>query len=451
LAQGLQHLSRIQSTLHLSVCCLFDNKLRMQCSSAQSPAQGMQMCWGGPWSQALLFPAGDCTGVVASCGGAAWSSAPTVVCMWQHQVPQVAIFDPDCKVSKCTAGSRAQRVCSASGAMFQKRRRLNIVQDKIFKSVRHRNRLACIAAAKAEILSERREQSSVEVAHDSKGIANDEELSALADGLISQLCAGGDAQVSAVARAYELSMADGRSSRAVQDALERSPPIAQSALVSGFHGHVADAMESLHGNYVLQKIIQVMPGSSSHFIIEELLGSVGIVARHRLGCRVLCRLLENLKPDGTPFLALVEEILVDIGDLFCHNYGNYVISHILEFGLPEHKHKIACILCSDFFNSARSRNGARVIVMALTFCPFHDLSAMVSLMLQDQCDLVGLSAHQSGWKVVEAFLKLPEEHSKEVRQLLRPFIPGLVTKKYGRKTVVALGMPVTLQLNLHVS
>jgi len=353
-----------------------------------------------------------------------------VVCMWQPQVPQVPIFNPDCKASYCTAGPRARRVCKASGAVFQKRRRLNI-DDRIVKSVRM-------------------EESSVELAHDTKGIANTEELVALADDLISQLSAGGDAQASAVARAYELSMTDGCSSRVVQDALERSPHIAQIALVSGFHGHVREAMESMHGNYVVQKIIQVMPGSSSHFIIEELLGSVGSVARHRLGCRVLCRLLENSKPDGALFLSLVDEILADVGDLCCHNYGNYVISHVLEFGMPEHKHKIASTLCSDFVNSARNRNGARVIVMALTFCSSHDLSAMVSLMLQDQSNLVVLSAHQCGWKVLEAFLKLPEECSKEVRQLLRSFVPDLMTKKYGRKTVEALGLPVTLQLNLHV-
>jgi len=313
--------------------------------------------------------------------------------------------------------------------VLQKRRRPNI-DDKIVKSVRM-------------------EQSSVEVAPDTKGNANTEELTALADDLISQLSAGGDAQVSAAARAYELSMTDGCSSRAVQDALERSPHIAQTALVSGFHGHVREAVESMHGNYAVQKIIQVMPGSS-HFIIEELLGSVGYVAQHRLGCRVLCRLLENLKPDGTPFHALVEEILADVDDLLCHNYGNYVISHLLEFGLPEHKHKIASTLCSDFVNSARNRNGARVIVMALTFCSSHDLRAMVSLMLQDESNMVGLAAHQSGWKVVEVFLKFPEEHSLEMRQLLRPFVPGLMTNKYGRKTVEALGLPVTLQLNLHV-
>jgi len=353
-----------------------------------------------------------------------------LMCMWQHQVPQVPISIPDCKASYCTAGSRARRVCKASGAEFQKRRRPNI-DDKIVKSVRM-------------------EQSSVEVAHDTKGIANTEELTALADELISQLCAGGDAQASAAARAYELSMTDGCSSRAVQDALERSPHIAQTALVSGFHGHVREAMESMHGNYVVQKIIQVMPGSSSQFIIEELLGSVGYVAQHRLGCRVLCRLLENLKPDGTPFLALVEEILADVGDLLCHNYGNYVISHILEFGLPEQRHKIASTLCLDFVNSARNRNGSRVIVMALTFCSSHDLGAMVGLILQDESNMVGLAAHQCGWKVVEAFLKLPEEHSLDMQQLLRPFAPGLVSKKYGRKTVEALGLPVTLQLNLHV-
>merc|ERR1711988_1336486 len=112
----------------------------------------------------------------------------------------------------------------------------------------------------------------------------------------------------------------------------------------GLRGHVRPAMRSMYANYVLQKIIEVTPISKHSFIVEELNGFAIEVARHRFGCRILCRILEHGSLEDGRTAQLLQEVLDDAEALSRHTYGNFVIATILEFGLPQHRQQVAHVL-----------------------------------------------------------------------------------------------------------
>jgi hypothetical protein len=77
----------------------------------------------------------------------------------------------------------------------------------------------------------------------------------------------------------------------VQVALEASGREAKEALVAELHGRVREAILSPHANYVVQKIVEVLPVPLASFVVAELSGAAAGTARLNFGCRVLCRLL----------------------------------------------------------------------------------------------------------------------------------------------------------------
>merc|ERR1712178_315682 len=61
-----------------------------------------------------------------------------------------------------------------------------------------------------------------------------------------------------------------RGCRVVQKAIEVRPPEYQLGLLQNRRGSVYDALQSPHGNYVLQKFIKVVPPEHVEFVVSEL-------------------------------------------------------------------------------------------------------------------------------------------------------------------------------------
>lgn len=165
--------------------------------------------------------------------------------------------------------------------------------------------------------------------------------------------------------------------RLVQLALEKAGPSIAKALALELQGHVREVVASPHGNYVLQKVITHLAPSICSFIAEELLGNGARFARHRFGCRILCRLLEHRAMQEDTDL-LVEEILQDAPlDLCRHSFGHHVVQSILEHGQDKHKEFIAHVLLSDLLVSARHRSASYVVESALCHCSIEDQNALL--------------------------------------------------------------------------
>lgn len=197
---------------------------------------------------------------------------------------------------------------------------------------------------------------------------------------------------------------------------------------------------SKHGNYVIQRIIELMPASVSSFIVEELRGAGCEAACHRFGCRVICRLLEHLTPDGEQISALVNEILSEAGPLSRHPYGNYVMQHILEFGLASQRSQVVLALCASMQANARNRNSSHTLEKALEFGSTDDRLAIFGALLQDRSHLSTLAMHPFGCYVVRAlFCKKGDDVSQRALTILSPCVEQLKSCKYGRRIVEELG------------
>jgi len=260
----------------------------------------------------------------------------------------------------------------------------------------------------------------------------------VATNLLVQMRAGGNAQWEAVSSFERLAFTSKVSSLAAQMVLEEAAVHDKVALASSLHGHVCSAVQSKHANHVLQKVIGVMPVTQASFIVEELKGSGYDVARHIFGCRVLCRILEHLSATDSSTIELVEEVFTDIEELCNHAYGSFVVRHLLEFGLPEHKHRVVSALRTNIVGYTKHKFGSHVVESALRHASARDQQVLASELLQDKELLMTLAASQFGRHVVRALLALPDGLKKQALDVLLPMEAQLKSSRYGKSVFQAV-------------
>lgn len=244
--------------------------------------------------------------------------------------------------------------------------------------------------------------------------------------------AGARDRRSAAAELRQLAFSDQVSSRAAQLVLQEASKADAEVLASGMHGYVRKGMQSLYANYVIQKIVEILPSS---FIAEELIGVGAEAARHRFGCRIICRLLEHGHSSDKSTAKLYAEILTEAEDLCDHTFGSYVVGHFLEFGRPEHRRRVASALRADLVGNAESKRGSRVVEAALQLCSPEDRKILASELLGSTERLRGLAEGQFGCHVVKALLRMPGEHRRRTISLLRPSESKLRASRYGKFVV----------------
>jgi hypothetical protein len=263
------------------------------------------------------------------------------------------------------------------------------------------------------------------------------EARGMADNVLKQLQAGGVARQSTLGNFERLAFTDTTTSRAAQIVLQEASVADAAALSKALRGCVRNAVQSKHANYVIQQIVEIMPVSHASFIVDELKGVGHEVARHRFGCRVLCRILEHLTlQNGT--LDLVEEILVDVQELCCHEYGSFVVRHLLEFGIPHHRHCVASALCSDLHQLCKHKLGSHVVEYAFRHCATEDKYTLASQITSNQQKLLSVAANQYGRHVVRALLGMPDDLKKPMVEALTPLEQKLKTLRYGKSVLAAL-------------
>lgn len=194
--------------------------------------------------------------------------------------------------------------------------------------------------------------------------------------------------------------------RAAQKALDRACLEDQLAFALTLKGHIGEACRSPFANYVVQKIIEVLPPANIQFISEELVGSVRAIAQHSYGVRILCRLLEHFPPNMIE--GLISEVILNIGSLCCHKFGNYFAQHIIEYGPVEQCRIVVRTLIEDSYRFAVHRNGSAVVVRALSHGALEVTSELAKAL---QADAAKLEANRHGVRVMNALRELISEES----------------------------------------
>jgi len=217
--------------------------------------------------------------------------------------------------------------------------------------------------------------------------------------------------------------------RVVQKAMDKAQKLFMEELLAELHGCVREAIECPNANYVIQKVIEVLPVARAAFVAEEMTGIAVTIAQHQKGCRVLVRLLEH-SPSEKGTLRLLEEIFREAPRLVRHSYGRYVMQAILEHSPePWHQHYIAAALVGegsqDILANALNRHGSGVIETALSHCTTSDVQAMCSHLLSTEDNILQLVNGQFGHFVLKAMLELSDVDVEPTLQVLQTHVAEL--------------------------
>jgi len=225
--------------------------------------------------------------------------------------------------------------------------------------------------------------------------------------------------------------------RIVQLAVQVCDQVNRADFVSEFHGHVREMLESPHGNYVIQRVVENMPTVLVRFVAIELIGGGASAARHRYGCRIICRVLEHTAVDG-PTINLVDELLLEVRELSRHVFGHHVIKSVLEHGLSRQRVDVARSLCGGLMRHARNRHACYVLEAALTHCPVEGQRLISDELLRLPDEIILLAQSQFGHHVVRALFRLSSEASQTALRHLVEASGRLALSRHGRRVLEEL-------------
>jgi len=266
--------------------------------------------------------------------------------------------------------------------------------------------------------------------------------------LMESLAAGGPARAAAFdamhGRVAYLAF-DAIGCRVVQEALKFADSEVATSIVSELKGLVKEATACPHANFVIQKVIELLPPTLAEFIIDELFDCVAEVATHRYGCRIICRLLEHSSTAPSTG-RLLDKMLQSVRSLCCHTYGHYVIQLLVEHGTKAHRHAVVAALCSDVFKMAKSRHASHIITSMLTSSDIENKKDLADAIVADERHLPQLAEDKNGCLVIRAVCRVSGEHLQRVQVQLQPHMEGLRSSKYGRRVLEELeGKPCKLE------
>ena len=184
-------------------------------------------------------------------------------------------------------------------------------------------------------------------------------------------------------RVYELSI-NMYACRVVQKAFDHILDDQRAMLVSELSkpGLVLACLESLHGNHVIQKAIEVIPLQHIRFIYDELLGRVPKFAEHTYGCRIVQRMLEQ--PDEEIRDKVLAELYPVGPALITSTYGNYVAQHVMEHGGDAGRDWIINVVLKDIRLYGRHKFASNVVEKVIEFGSEAHRKAILTAVLE--CD-----------------------------------------------------------------
>jgi len=207
--------------------------------------------------------------------------------------------------------------------------------------------------------------------------------------------------------------------RQVQRALETFSQATAVRMASTLEGCVVQAIQSPHANYVLQKVIKVVPIEEVPWLVQELSDRCWELAQHEYGCRIFCRLLENASHSPAAN-ALIGRLFESLDQLITHQYGHHVVECALEHGHPQQQKTIFQVLMADLLDFSRNTSGAHVIEKALHWGPWDERQSLVQALLNlPSEDLATLAKHPSGSIVVRAMQRVSGQVADKAQEILR--------------------------------
>ncbi|GKV32914.1 hypothetical protein SLEP1_g41480 [Rubroshorea leprosula] len=226
--------------------------------------------------------------------------------------------------------------------------------------------------------------------------------------------------------------------RVIQKAIEVVDLDQKIKMVQELDGHVMRCVRDQNGNHVIQKCIECVPEENIQFIVTTFFDQVVTLSMHPYGCRVIQRILEHCKEPKTQD-KVMDEILGSVSMLAQDQYGNYVVQHVLEHGKPHERSIIIEELAGKIVQMSQQKFASNVVEKCLTFGGPTERQLLVNEMLgstDENEPLQAMMKDQFANYVVQKVLETCDDHQRElILSRIKVHLNALKKYTYGKHIV----------------
>ncbi|XP_047979183.1 pumilio homolog 2-like, partial [Salvia hispanica] len=226
--------------------------------------------------------------------------------------------------------------------------------------------------------------------------------------------------------------------RVIQKAIEVIDVDQKIKMVEELDGHVMRCVRDQNGNHVIQKCIECVPEDHIQFIVSTFFDQVVTLSTHPYGCRVIQRVLEHCKDENTQ-MKVMEEIMGSVSMLAQDQYGNYVVQHVLEHGKPHERTTIIQELAGKIVQMSQQKFASNVVEKCLTFGDPSERQFLVTEMLgttDENEPLQAMMKDQFANYVVQKVLEICSDQERElIMGRIKVHLNALKKYTYGKHIV----------------
>ncbi|XP_057953129.1 pumilio homolog 2-like isoform X2 [Malania oleifera] len=226
--------------------------------------------------------------------------------------------------------------------------------------------------------------------------------------------------------------------RVIQKAIEVVDVDQKISMVEELDGHVMRCVRDQNGNHVIQKCIECVPEEAIQFIVTAFFDQVVTLSTHPYGCRVIQRILEHCR-DPTTQTKVMDEILGSVSMLAQDQYGNYVVQHVLEHGKPHERSAIIKELAGRIVQMSQQKFASNVVEKCLTFGGPDERQILVNEMLgstDENEPLQAMMKDQFANYVVQKVLETCDDQQRElILSRIKVHLNALKKYTYGKHIV----------------
>ncbi|XP_021642569.2 pumilio homolog 2 isoform X2 [Hevea brasiliensis] len=226
--------------------------------------------------------------------------------------------------------------------------------------------------------------------------------------------------------------------RVIQKAIEVVDLDQKIKMVEELDGHVTRCVRDQNGNHVIQKCIECVPEENIQFVVSTFFDQVVNLSTHPYGCRVIQRILEHCKDPKTQS-KVMDEILGSVSMLAQDQYGNYVVQHVLEHGKPHERSAIIKELAGKIVQMSQQKFASNVVEKCLTFGGPSERELLVNEMLgttDENEPLQAMMKDQFANYVVQKVLETCDDQQRElILTRIKVHLNALKKYTYGKHIV----------------
>ncbi|XP_039034327.1 pumilio homolog 2-like [Hibiscus syriacus] len=229
--------------------------------------------------------------------------------------------------------------------------------------------------------------------------------------------------------------------RVTQKAIEVVDLDQKIKMVQELDGNVMRCVRDQNGNHVIQKCIECVPEENIQFIVTTFFDQVVTLSAHPYGCRVIQRILEHCKDPKTQS-KVMDEILGSVSMLAQDQYGNYVVQHVLEHGKPHERSIIIKELAGKIVQMSQQKFASNVVEKCLTFGGPSERQLLVNEMLgstDENEPLQAMMKDQFANYVVQKVLETCDDQQRElILSRIKVHLNALKKYTYGKHIVARI-------------